>query len=364
MKEIHLTHELNIIRAEEKGFEVTSPAPRQEWLEIARSDPNTLVSQTPEWIDCICKSGFYQDASRLYYLSNGRKLVLPMVRRFGFLPHLSILESPPNSWGIGGILAPGGVTSQDISIVLNDLVSQPYLYASIRPNPLDAFRWAASSLDGMVKIPRLAHVLNLEGGFEHVWSKRFESTTRENVRHAERAGLLVESDTTGKLAPVFYQLFQDSIHQWAAQQKESVFQARLRKHAWDPLEKLQKITQQLGENCRIWIAFLNGEPAAGIIVLQGTNAYYARGAMIKELAGPTHANYLLHSLAIQEACHSGCHYYQMGESGQSISLARFKERFGAQAYRYAEYRIERLPVTEVNYSARELFNKLIGFKDM
>jgi hypothetical protein len=62
-------------------------------------------------------------------------------------------------------------------------------------------------------------------------------------------------------------------------------------------------------------------------------------------AGPTRANYLLHRLAIEDACASDCHYYHMGETGQSASLAQFKSRFGALAVAYEEYRFERLPLT-------------------
>jgi lipid II:glycine glycyltransferase (peptidoglycan interpeptide bridge formation enzyme) len=224
--------------------------------------------------------------------------------------------------------------------------------------------WAASSLDWMVKIPRVAHVLDLEGGFEQVWTKRFESAARQNVRHAERSGLVVECDTTGRLAPVFYQLFIQSIERWAEQQHEPIFLARLRNQSRDPLHKFQTIARLLGEKCHFWIASLEGQPVAGILVLQDSNAYYTRGAMVKEAAGRTRANYLLHSLAIQEACWSGCRYYHMGETGESVTLARFKQRFGAKPYPYAEYRIERLPITSVNSTARKLVKKLIGFKDV
>jgi Acetyltransferase (GNAT) domain len=364
MKEFQLSQAWRRSRVGEMDIEVIRPAPRREWLEISREDPHTLVSQTPAWIDSITRSPMYRDASRLYVLPSGRKLVLPMVERFGFLPWLSVLESPPSGWGIGGLLAPGGVTTQDISTVLADLSNQSFLYAAIRPNPLDGDHWAASSPEGMVKIPRVAHVLDLEGGFSQVWSKRFESAARQNIRHAERAGLDIECDTSGRLAPVFYKLFKQSIERWATQQHEPVWLARLRNQSRDPLGKFKTIADVLGENSRFWIAFLNGQPVAGILVLQGDNAYYTRGAMDKDIAGRTRANYLLHSLAIEDACRSGCRYYQMGETGESPTLARFKQRFGSVPHAYAEYRLERLPVTSINHSARQLVKKMIGFKDV
>ncbi len=119
----------------------------------------------------------------------------------------------------------------------------------------------------------------------------------------------------------------------------------------------------LGEACRIWVAWHNGQPAAAILVLQGSNASYIRGMMDKELAGPTRANYLLHRLAIEEACEAGCRYYDMGESGSSTSLAQFKTRFGARPCPYAEYHIERLPITSLHRHARGAIKRMIGFRD-
>jgi lipid II:glycine glycyltransferase (peptidoglycan interpeptide bridge formation enzyme) len=130
----------------------------------------------------------------------------------------------------------------------------------------------------------------------------------------------------------------------------------------DPIEKLQAIAG-LGEACRIWAAFKDGRPAAAIVVLQGANAHYTRGAMDKELAGPTRANYLLHSLAIEDACAAGCRHYHMGETGRSESVAQFKTRFGAKPYHYAQYHLEQLPFSAVDRRLRDGVKRMIGFRD-
>lgn len=364
MVDMQVTKERGIRWVKGENYEVISPAPRTAWNEVARKDPHTLISQTPEWTDLICKSPLSQDASRLYLLPNGRSLVLPVAKRFGLISGMSILESPPYGWGIGGLLAPGGVTLDDISIVLNDLSRQPFLSASIRPNPLHGDTWSGYSHEKAIRIPRQAHVLDLEGGFEKVWKERFSGAARQNTRYAQRSGVVVESDTTGRLAPVFYSLFKQSIERWAAQQHEPVLLALLRNQVHDPLHKFYQIASHLGGKSRFWIASLHGQPAAGILVLQDENAYYTRGAMIKELAGPSRASYLLHTLAIEEACRSGCRYYHMGETGESPRLSKFKERFGARPYRYDEYRFERLPISSLSNSVKRLVKNAIGFRDV
>jgi lipid II:glycine glycyltransferase (peptidoglycan interpeptide bridge formation enzyme) len=212
-------------------------------------------------------------------------------------------------------------------------------------------------------IPRLAHVLSLDGGFGRVWAKRFAGTARTAVRKAERSGLTVECDTTGRLVPVVYELFERSLDRWARQQHEPRPLARWRGRRRDPVHKFGLIARALGEACRIWVAWRGGQPAAAILVMQGTNANYTRGMMDKEVAGPTRANYLLHQLAIEEACEAGCRHYNMGESGSSASLAQFKTRFGARPCPYAEFHIERLPVTAIDRRARAVVKRLIGFRD-
>jgi lipid II:glycine glycyltransferase (peptidoglycan interpeptide bridge formation enzyme) len=71
-----------------------------------------------------------------------------------------------------------------------------------------------------------------------------------------------------------------------------------------------------------------------------------------DLAGPSRASFLLQKLAIEEACDSGCRYYNMGDTGTSESLARFKSHFGAKPYEHYEYRFERWPISRLENRVR------------
>ncbi|HWE10031.1 MAG TPA: GNAT family N-acetyltransferase [Solirubrobacteraceae bacterium] len=341
---------------------VVSPVPRDAWRDVYASDPHALLYHAPEWVDLLCSTGSYEDASRLYELPGDRLAVLPMVRTHA--PRgLRREASFPLGWGMGGLLAPGGVRSSDLAAVFADLDSRRVAQISLRPDPLTGSAWNAARPRRALTVPRLAHVLDLEGGFEHIWSKRFTGAARTAVRKAERSGLRVECDTTGRLLPVHYHLFDRSIDRWAAQQHEPRALARWRAHRRDPLTKLTAMAKHLAGGCRLWLAWLDGQPAASIIVIQGRNANIARGAMDKDLAGPTRANYLLHRLAIEDACSAGCHYYHMGESGASQPLAQFKTRFGARPYRSAEYHLEKVPVTATDRALRSAVKRMIGFTD-
>lgn len=343
---------------------VTSPAPREAWQEVLSADPDAVITQTPDWLDCICASGPYEDASRLYETRSGRWLVLPMVRRRGLPALLAAEDSLPSGWDTGGLLGPGGPRTEEVAAVMEDLRRRPVLRTSLRPNPLQAAAWAAASGHGVTAVPRLAHTLSLEGGFDKVWTKRFTGNARRAVHKAERSGLRVECDTTGRLLPVFYELYRRSLLRWAQQQHEPHQLACWRGCRRHPLVKLQAIARALGERAHLWMAWLGERPVAGILVLIGANATYARAAMDKALAAPTRANYLLQRLAIEEACRAGCRSYHMGESGASPWLAQYKTRFGAEPQRYAEYVVERLPLTAADGALRGLVKHAIGFRDV
>ena len=344
------------------GAVATSPAPRERWRAVYAEDPNALLYHAPEWVDVLRSFG-YEDASRFYELPDGRCAVLPMVRK-RMLGRLTREASFPPAWGMGGVIATGGLQASDLAAVFADLAARRVARITLRPNPLNAAVWEAAKPRGAVSVPRLAHVLELEGGFDHVWRKRFTGNARTAVRKAERSGLRVECDTSGSLLSVFYELFERSLERWAEQQHEPRALARWRGHRRDPLRKIEAMADRLGEGCRLWMAWLDDRPAASILVVQGASANYIRGAMDKELAGPTRANYLLHRLAIEDACAAGCSHYHMGETGASASLAQFKTRFGAQPHHYAEYHLEALPITALDRSLRSAVKRVIGFQDV
>ena len=341
---------------------VTTPADRQTWRDVLATDPHALVTQTPAWLDCLCDVGGYADASRLYELPDGRRLVLPLARRVG-AGGIATQASLPQSWGFGGLVAEGGLHPGDVQAVLGDIATSRSLRTSLRPNPLGAESWAAALPSGAVAVPRLAHVLHLGGGFDRVWKERFSSNARRAVQKAERSGLTVECDTTGRLVPVYYGLYERSLERWADTLHEPLWLARLRARRRDPQRKIEALARALGAAARVWVASLDGRPAAAILVLRGANAHYTRGAMDRELAAPTRANQLLHRLAIEDACTAGCQAYHMGESGTSSGLARFKEGFGARPYRYAEYHLERLPFTATDRYVRSAVKRAIGFRE-
>lgn len=340
--------------------------PREIWRELLDSDSAAVPTQSPEWLESLTAVGGYQDASRLYEMPDGRRALLPLVRRSYLRGGPAILHSMPSSWGYGGLIAPDGVTADLVGAVLDDLAANPALRVHIRPNPLHAAAWAdaAAGRPQVTAVAARAHILDLTGGFDTVWRDGFKAATRTRVRRAEKDGVTIETDSTGRLVPVFYRLLLCSFDRWADQQHEPRWMGRLRGRNRDPLRKFESIAARMGGGCRISVAWFRGDPVAATLVLQGASAaHYTRGAMDATLAAKLNANYLLQTAAIREACRSGCRTFHMGESGRSSGLNQFKSRFGARAHDYAEYWIEKVPVYRADRAARAAVKRLIGFRD-
>ena len=275
-----------------------------------------------------------ENVTRLYETDDGRTLVLPMVRRRRLHGVVHQQGSLPPDWGIGGVLSRSPIRPEDISAVYAALrrergILRTVIQPSARTGPL----WAAASMPGVKSVPRLAHVLDLAGGFDTVWSERFTSGARKKVRQAERAGVTVEVDTTGALLAEFYHLREESVKRWAQQMHEPLLLSRWRARRRETLAKLQAMAAAVPSRFHLYLARHAGCTVAGLIVYHGTGARSTHSSMIKELAAPVQANYLLRRTAIEDACSAGSTHFDFGESGASKELAHFKTRFGANRTR-------------------------------
>lgn len=341
---------------------VVSPVPREKWRSILGTDAGALPEHAPEWIDALTSGGRYRDASRLYSFADGRELLLPLVRRRGLAGLGGWLQSYPPGWGIGGLVG-AGADPDAAHAILKDLRRLRFQRIGIWPDPKKWETWAEALDEGVLTIPRRAHVVDLSGGIEKVWNGLSQSS-RRHIRIAEREGVRVEMGHTDALLRDFYSLYLMSIDRWAGQQHEPRALAHARAKQRDPLSKLQLLARNLGKGYLVSVAYIDGRPAAGSIVMMAGTAHYTLGAMDRGLVGKSGAGYLVQWKNLERACELGCTTYHMGESGESEALAQFKEKLGAVPYDYAELRLERLPWTRMDGVMRRVVKRILGFKDV
>jgi Acetyltransferase (GNAT) domain len=346
---------------------VTAPVPRRMWESMFRSDPDAVVSQSPAWRDAVFSGGRYQDASLLYEFPSGGRVLVPMARPRWRPPRAVRAASWPGGWGVGGPLSLGGRTTPgEARAVLHDIARRWPLGAEMHLRHEAGAAWLGEAGAARFRAePHGCHVLDLDGGFSRVWEHRFRGTARTAVRKAERSVLEVEVDRSGRLLPVFYDLYEKSIQRWASAQREPLWLSRWRTNQATPRSMFTSVAKHFGTNCGIWVARARGVPVAAIVVLQsGGYAKYWRGAMDKELAAGLRANDLLHRLAIEDACLGGYRWYDMGYSRPASPLAAFKEKLGAHPHRSYTLRAERLPLHAAGHISRNAVKRVIGFQDM
>jgi hypothetical protein len=325
--------------AKRSDVRVRTPAPRSAWRSVLDTTDEATAYHTPEWLDAACEAGGFEDVSKLYEGPDARQIVLPVLRRRSPIPGMSTDWSMPPNWGYGGIISSGRIGAGDVATVLADLLAAKAGRTIIKPGPVTGAAW--NSAPARTRVPHLVHVVDLRGGFPSLWSKRFSSGTRNKLRKAEKAGVEIEWDTTGKLLRAHYNLYL----RWARRRARDrgiplPLALRVARHR-EPIGRFEAVARHFGDRCRIGVAWIGNEAAASTIILRnGVHAHYWRSAIDRDRAARTYANYLLVARALEEAAAFGSEYFHMGESGGVESLMQFKDHFGAERRRYDEYRFE------------------------
>jgi hypothetical protein len=329
------------------------PAPRREWLSLLDQDTNAAIYQTPEWLDAICRSEGYEDASRLYETSAGRQFVLPVVRRRPY-GGLAIEESMPSAWGMGGLVG-APVDVDDLRLIWSDLRSNSHARLRVRDSNLGR---GLPINDGQRRVSivwETKHVLDLRDGFDSVYATNFNRTTRKNLRRAESAGVEVECDSSGRLVPIYYELYTSWVMRRAAERNLPTSLMVHRARSRESLLKFQVMAELLRDSSKIWVAWWKGEPIAAMIGLSyKSRAFAFRGYSNMDLANSVRANDLLHRCMIEDACREGCLSYNMGGSGGVPGLMAYKAKFGAIAVDFPVYTIETFPIKQISQSCERL----------
>jgi hypothetical protein len=324
-----------------------------------------LVSQSLAWRDSVFANGRYRDVSRLYTFDSGEQVAIPMARPRLIFRGISVSASWPRIWGVGGPICQNGcIDAAQARAILDDLGCHSGLVTEIQLRPGLDQSWIAAAERYTVEESG-SHMLDIRAGFDHIWQHRFRGSARTAIRKAERSGLEVEVDQTGRLLHVFSDLYEDSIRRWSHEQHEPLWLTRWRTTRATPRRMLATVARQFGADFHLLVARSAGEPVAAIIVLRaGRYAKYWRGAMNKDLANKVRANEFLHRLAIEQACSDGYSFYDLGRSRPGSALAAFKEKLGGTPQLGHTLRTERLPVSAGAHLARDLVKRAIRFHDV
>jgi Acetyltransferase (GNAT) domain len=322
-----------------RDVEITTPVPRDVWQAVLGSDPGATALQTPAYFESVLAATGGRDVSRMYSLEDGRRLILPLVRQRS-VPGVRMDAAFPGGYGHGGMLATGGLRADDVRTVIADLRGLA-LTTRIGGGHHTSDQWSAGRMPGVVEESRRVEVVDLAPGFEALRDNHFARTVRQKLRKAERAGVEIELDTTGRLVPVFYQIYRAWVDRSVATSSLPPLVARWSALRQEPLRKFETVAAMTGAGCRVLVAWHQGQPVASAITLvHGQHAIGWRSYSIKELAAPVAANIFTQVAALADACHSGCRYFDLGQSGGVASLQQYKHSLGGTPRHVVDLRIE------------------------
>jgi hypothetical protein len=338
------------IRLDGRGVRVSTPVPADIWRAVATADPSATPFQWPAWRDCVCGDGGWRDASQLYELPGSRQLVVMLARRPAGHGRLAVEASWPAGWGCGGIVAPGGVRPEEVSLVSADLAARRALSVTVRPGFSGAASWQRPAGRGLV-IPRSVHVATFDGSFDDYLAGSVTAKKRGSLRNARRhlaeAGVVITSGNSPALVRALYDVYLTWIDWRAVQRRMPIAVARWKAARAEPREKFARVAATLGEGCRIWVAWWDGRPiAATMSLLAGESAVGWRAFTDRSAPARFRLFETLAMEVLRHACESGCRRVELGESVGKRDLAAVKERLGGQEAASPEFCFQRLPLAQ------------------
>ena len=190
-------------------------------------------------------------------------------------------------------------------------------------------------------MPRRVDVIELSMGYQEYLTRTVRRGTRQNVAKAARNGVEIECDTTGRLIPVFYDLYLSWVERWIPRSGLPPALARHSALKQEPYTKFETVAALMGDRCRVFVAWHEGRAVASCInFVHGEHAIGWRSYSIKELAGPVAANTATQVAGIRNAMESGCRFFDLGQSGDVSNLQSYKNSLGATPRQVVDLRIE------------------------
>jgi len=308
-------------------------APPDGWADLCARDGHSGLFLRPEWMTVVCRADPEFRPGWLAVETGGKLVGLwpfTTARRKGFSEVVSL---PFGSHG-GPILDPsaGPGTARELAAGFRNLAGKPGV-VRFEATVFGASADLTAALDtelGAWARPFHTHVIDLTGGFDRLWTDAYDKESRTCVRKSERAGVEVAVETGPEAVDALYAMYLANSREWS----ESAPYTRA---------ALEAALDVLGDDARIWMARLRGEPLVGNLTLydRGRTAYPWIAGSSPE-ARAVRANHLLNDRMLRDACARGFRTWNFGGSAGNPGIEAFKESLGA----------ERRPVLRYYHEAR------------
>lgn len=290
------------------------------WQEYLERGGDYSFFATPAWGRVLSAAALGYRSTAIEFELGPHRALMPLVKRtqFGIVTYQSV------AYGTYGGLIP--------------------LSGPLEPSALgaDAARWFKSTprFGLLVAYPGprphypfptsfdryRANVIDLNGRSPQQLLDAMRAKTRQYIRKAERSAIRFETELSERTVHAYYGLLVDSSRRWG------------RGEPAKPLSLFEAVRRECApEAVRLWMAWVDGQPAAGLVCLYGKGEVFAWSAALDERLAATRANYLLHWAAIEDAVNRGFATFNLGSNEGLEGVRWFKEGLGARPIEYPAY---------------------------
>ncbi len=241
----------------------------------------------------------------------------------GYLPFFVSRRGPLRTcWSLpfgtyGGPVSDGGDVDRALLAAYRDQLSRP---GTIEAGWVDFHSGAPDS--GAKAETAVTHIVDLRGGFDVVWSERFDKPRRRRVRRAEESGVEVRRAQGEEDVRRFVDVYRQRLDAWktGGGHPEQLF--------------LELVRRGGGKRTALFVATHEGGIIGGHLNLYHRKSVIAWYGMASARGDELNAGTLLYARCIRDACQEGYADYNLGASLGKRSLIDYKKSLGGVEYRY------------------------------
>lgn len=317
----------------------------KEWRLFITKYPSGSVFQTPAWAKCMINcSPLYESKPFLFKFTDGTQVLWSTIQ-YPIKKFFLCLKALP--FGIyGRPLVCGSWSQSKGQEILNSILSWRNIEMVYAEDPL------SEPLDfklpkGIVKEVHAVstHVLELESEWNIMWEKRFSSRIRNQIRRAEKEGLVVRQSATNLDILEFYGLYELTAKRWGLAKAP---------HS-------QHFFTSLLDSCPGMLKLLlvedNGKCVAGGIFVEDNESVLYWFSAMDEVSVKKFPVYLLLGHVIRDAIDKKKKFFNMGASGELVGVKHFKEMWGARPKEYNLIIFRRIGLFKKIEKAAALINR-------
>lgn len=288
----------------------------QAWWDELETLEGYSFFATPDWARVLTATGYQCEA--FVFESRDCRGLIPVAHEYRGRVR-SAMSMPMGTYGGPRLLE--GTATEDAELALNRqlLDATRVDHLSLTPGPYP-------HVPLPTKGTATTHLLRLAKDPEQAWKDLPRGTARE-IEQARERGVEIRVGHTRIDFETYFEMLESSARRWGLAAPS---------HS---LGLYHAIHENAAENARLWLADVEGSPAAGAICFYGKGeVFYWSGAMHKEKA-IHRPNQLLQWHIIKDATARGLRNYNMGASGDLAGVQHFKEGFGATPTPYPVFTV-------------------------